>query len=146
MNKILEQIKKDNLKARKEKNKELSRVLTTLVGEIESVGKNNGNRETNEEEAIKVIEKFKKNASQTYNLMLEKQEGKVAEGYSKEIDIYESYLPKKMTKEELEKVVKDIIENGKTQMGQIMGELSKAYKGKYDGKMASEIVKKVLKG
>jgi len=146
MNKILEKIKKDNLKARKEKDKELSSVLTTLIGEIEIVGKNNGNRETNEVEALKVLEKFKKNAEQTYKLMSESgSSSEELNKYKKEIDIYQSYLPKQMSEEELTNLIKDIIDHDSNiNMGKIMSFLKNQYAGMYDGKQASSIAKKLL--
>ena len=145
MNKILKQIKEDNLKARKEKNKFLSTILTTLVGEIISVGKNNGNRETTEEETIKMIEKFKKDAERT--LVLMENKGSSAEEineYLKEISIYESYLPKKLNKEELKKIIEDLIAiNSNANIGLIMGKL-KSLKLNFDGKVASQIIKEKL--
>jgi hypothetical protein len=145
MNKILKQIKEDNLKARKEKNKFLSTILTTLIGEIVSVGKNNGNRETTEEETIKMIEKFKKDAERTL-VLIENKENSTEEinEYLKEISIYESYLPKKLSKEELEKIIENLIAiNSNPNIGLIMGKL-KSLKLNFDGKIASQIIKEKL--
>jgi len=146
MNKILSQVKKDNLKARKEKNRELSKILTTLVSEIEIIGKNNGNRETNEVETIRVIEKFKKNAEQTCTFISKSNaSSKELEPYIEEISIYESYLPKQMSQEELSSIIKDIVSNdSNTNIGKIMGILKNKYNGMYDGKMASKIIKESI--
>jgi len=144
MNGILKKIKEDNLQARKEKNREVSKILTTLVGEIEMVGKNNGNRETNEVETIQIIEKFKKNAEQTYNLM-SGSDSKDLEKYVKEISIYESYLPKKMTQEELTLIIQDIINHdSNVNIGKIMSNLKNNYNGMYDGKVASRIARELV--
>jgi len=146
MNTILNKIKEDNLKARKERNKFLSGVLTTLVGEIEMIGKNNGNRETTEEETLKVITKFKKNAEDTCNLMSDSRaDSKELESYIEEISIYDSYLPKKMNEEELTNLIRDIIDHDSDiNIGKIMSFLKNQYTGKYDGKMASTIARKLL--
>jgi hypothetical protein len=58
MSETLTKIKKDSLLARKAKNKFESGILITLIGEIEAVGKNNGNRKTKEEETLKIIKKI----------------------------------------------------------------------------------------
>jgi len=133
----LQKIKSDNLQARKTKDKILSSLLTTLVGEIEIVGKNNGNRPTTEEEALKVIEKFKKNAQQTLELSHNND-------LQSEIELYSSYLPELLSEEELRKMITNYIENGANNIGSIMKEL-KQCGFQYDGKLASTIVKEMLK-
>jgi hypothetical protein len=143
---VIEKLKQDQLQARKEKNKFLSGILTTLIGEIISVGKNNGNRETTNDEAVKVIEKFKKNAEQTCTLMSDSgADSKEMESYIEEISIYNSYLPKQMNTEELTSLIKDIIDHdSQINMGKIMKFLKSQYAGQYDGKEASQIAKKLL--
>ena len=59
------------------------------------------------------------------------------------------YLPQKMSREELENVVRDIIEalkdiHSEVQIGKVMSVLKNSYGGTYDGKLASEIVRKEL--
>jgi uncharacterized protein YqeY len=124
-------IQTDKLNARKTKNKEELTILTTLLSEIEAFGKTNGNRDTTEDEAIKIIQKFKKNAEETMKLSGNKN-------IKKEISIYDRYLPTLMTTDEL----KVIITNSKlTNIGEIMKYLNQNYKGKFDGKEASIIAK-----
>jgi len=138
----LSKIKENNLKARKERNKFLSGILTTLVGEIEIVGKNNGNRETTEAETLKVLEKFKKNTEQTCNLISDSKE---LETYIEEISIYESYLPQKLTEKELTELIKDIVSHDSDiNIGKVMGFLNKQYSGKFDGSLASSIARKLI--
>ena len=57
---LVKKITDDLLNVRKEKKKKDSAFLSTLLGEVRMVGKNNGNRETTEDEAINTIQKFKK--------------------------------------------------------------------------------------
>lgn len=67
------------------------------------------------------------------------------EDLKREEAILKEFLPEQMTAEELEGVVKSIKEeNATTKMGDIMKVLRERYSGRYDSKMASEIVKKVL--
>ena len=67
---------------------------------------------------------------------------------SREIEILLAYLPKQLTKEELEVIVADAIaEVGATSMkdmGKIMGVVMPKTKGRADGKMINEIVKAKL--
>ena len=111
------------------------------------VGKNLGNRESTDQEVLQVIEKFIKNANEIQTILL--KNNKDVSHIENEIKTLSNYLPQKMSREELENVVRDIIEalkdiNSEVQMGKVMSVLKNSYGGTYDGKMASEIVKKEL--
>lgn len=142
---ILTQIKQNQLNARKSKDKFTSGILTALMSEVAIVGKNNGNRETTDEEAIKVIKKFVKNLNET--IKLTKDEAKLVE-FNSELEIYESFLPKMMSERETEMAVENIVralpEKNPKLMGQIMGQLSKEYGEMLDKGIASRLVKAAL--
>ncbi|MDH5719338.1 MAG: GatB/YqeY domain-containing protein [Spirochaetia bacterium] len=143
---LLEQLKKDSLNARKEKNTIKSNLLTTLISEAVMIGKNDGNREPTEEEITAVIKKFiKSNKEATAALQ------KSGRDDSKEIEeekILTSYLPKQLSESELESIIQEIIsklsEKSPKMMGQVMSELKNNYAGLFDGQTASQIVKKNL--
>ena len=65
-----------------------------------------------------------------------------------QVAVMEKYLPKQMTAEELEAALKAIIAQvgatGPKDMGKVMGIASKALAGKAEGRMISEVVKKLL--
>jgi len=135
---IIDTIKAENLAARKNKDKFTSGILTCLIGEIEIVGKNNGNRKTTDAEAVKVIQKFKKGAEEV-------QKAKPSDEVLKEIEIYDTYLPKLMTEQELTELISDMIKSlPNPNIGMLMGQLKKSGKD-YDGKMASAIIRDLLK-
>ena len=75
---ILEKIKKQQLQARKEKSPIVG-ALTALMSEVAIVGKNNGNRETTDEEAVKVIKKFIKGINETIDLIKDPEKLKLLE-------------------------------------------------------------------
>ena len=66
----------------------------------------------------------------------------------KEIEILLLYLPEQLSEEEIEKIVKEVIsETGAAtmrDMGTVMKAASEKTKGKADGKVVSDIVKKLL--
>ena len=70
------------------------------------------------------------------------------EDIKKEIEIIEEYLPKQLTKEELHKIIKEIIQKvGATSMkdmGQVMKAAKEATGAKADGKAINEVVKELL--
>jgi uncharacterized protein YqeY len=61
----------------------------------------------------------------------------------KEIEVLSSYLPSLMTEDQLRVIIKDLID-GNSNIGSIMGNLSKNYKGLVDNKRAMEIAKEEL--
>ncbi len=61
-----------------------------------------------------------------------------------EIAIIQGYLPKQFSEDELRGMIQQLIAGGADNVGKVMGELNKAHKGKFDGKMASELTKSLL--
>lgn len=66
----------------------------------------------------------------------------------KELAIIESFLPKQLSDDELQSILKDIIEKvgakSPAEIGKVMGLASKELAGKADGKKISEIAKSLL--
>ena len=142
---ILEKIKKQQLQARKEKSPIVG-ALTALMSEVAIVGKNNGNRETTDEEAVKVIKKFIKGINETIDLIKDPEKLKLLET---ELEIYNSFLPQIMnaleTRAAVEKIINALPEKSPKAMGQVMGAISKEYGILIDRGLASQIVKEMLK-
>ena len=141
---ILEKIKKQQLQARKEKSPIVG-ALTALISEAAIVGKNNGNRETTDEEAVKVIKKFIKGINETIDLIKDPEKLKLLK---MELEIYNSFLPQIMneleTRAAVEKIINALPEKSPKAMGQVMGTISKEYGTLIDRGLASQIVKEML--
>jgi len=146
---LINQIKSDALIARKVRQTETATLLTTLYSEAFMIGKNAGNRESTDAEVLQVIEKFVKNANEVKNILL--KNNKDVNLVENEIKVLSKYLPQKMSYEELGHTIRGIIkgltltqDKSPKLMGEVMGMLKILHGGKYDGKIASEIVKKGL--
>lgn len=143
---LIEQLKKDNLEARKQKNTVKSNLLSTLVSEAVMIGKNDGNREPTEAEITAVIKKFVKNGRETLKA-LEKGDRDTGEA-RQELEILESYLPEQLSEEKLSEIIDGIIadlpEKNMKMMGKVMGALKDGHDGSFDGKMASNLVRAKL--
>jgi len=143
---LFEQLKKDSLLARKEKNTISANLLSTLISEASMIGKNDGNREPTNEEIYGIIKKFLKSNKESIAALEQSQRDSTNE--KEEKAILESYLPKQLPEEELEKIIQEMIdklpEKSPKLMGKIMGDLKKDYSGLFDGQMASNIAKKLL--
>jgi len=152
MTTLIEKIKADQLQARKQRLQVESSLLTTLIGDIEMIGKN-ANRDVTDAEVVETIKKFLKNI----NITLENLDKFRATANSVAIDqplaekkILENLLPKQLTESELVQVVDEILNDMKSRtsspinMGMVMSALKLGFDGQYDGKMASNIVKKAV--
>lgn len=140
---LIETLHSDMVAARINGDPVAKNLLITLYAEASRVGKDKRNGSSTDEEVISTIKKFIANAEETSKIL--KDRGHDNSIQVTEISILSKYMPKQLTREELENIVSNlIVENnasGPKAMGQIMGALKAKYSGTYDGKLASEIVK-----
>ena len=99
-------------------------------------------------DALKIISKLAKQGKETATTYIQAGRQDLADAELAQVEVLESYLPKQLSQEEIEAAVKKIIaEVGATsmkEMGKVMGTASKQLAGKADGRVISEIVKKLL--
>ena len=99
-------------------------------------------------DALKIISKLAKQGKETAATYTQAGRQDLADAELAQVEVLESYLPKQLSQEEIEAEVKKIIaEVGATsmkEMGKVMGTASKLLAGKADGRVISEIVKKLL--
>lgn len=138
MSKLLEKIKADRLIARKQGDVLSAMQLTTLLGEASP----SGTQTVTDDEVQKVITKFAKNAKEMLEYTGDPEKRK---DITVEIQLYESYLPKQLTEDELQRIIINAVdEMGFNSIGAIMGFLNMTHKGKFDGKLASQIAKEII--
>lgn len=143
---ILEKLQEDRILFRKEGRAKSLEWATILYSEIVKVGKDKENRDSTEEESISVIKTFLKNIEFTISNIKDKNVGLL----KLERDFYLSYLPNQLTYIELENaIINYMIKNnlsGIKSLGVIMQFLNISFNGRFNGKEASEIIKKQLLG
>lgn len=139
---LLQQIRSDLDHARRTKNQFELTILTTLYSECAMIGKTKRNSESTNEEVLSVVRKFKVGVEE-----IEKLKGSTLE-LNNEIQLYEKYLPQLLTIDQLTAVIQDIVENlperSPKQMGVVMSKLKSKFLGRYDGTVASQLVKQFL--
>ncbi len=124
--------------AKKNKDTLKANLLSTLYAELFTLSKNG--KELTEEDEIKAIKKFIKNADETLTLDIP-DEQKIK--FKSEKEILELYLPQQLGKDEIEKIVSSMLAEGKI-MKDIMAYFKENYQGRYDGKTVNEIVRAKL--
>ena len=142
---LINQIKKDQVEARKNKDAIKANLLTTLIGEAEMVGKNNGNRAPSDAEVQVVIKKFIKGIDEILTLTFDKD----IQNFLTELAILKFYLPEQLSQEQLAIEVSKIINsltvtNPSQAIGIVMKELNAKFSGKFDSKQASILIKEQL--
>ena len=147
----LQEIKDALLHARKIKHKDTAALLSTIVGEAEMQGKNDGNRAPTDAEVLQVLKKFEKGMLETIKfLQIAGNDNQDKINYvEREIKIISQFMPKKLADEEVLCDIKFIIgAHGLPYEQKSMGELTKHLKLKYcdqfDGKQVSTIFKSLL--
>lgn len=104
--------------------------------------------ELSSEAEIKLLQRLVKQRKESAEVFGQNNRQELADKEKYEAQIIEVYLPKQMSEEEITEEVKKIIaETGASsvkEMGKVMGVASKSLAGKADGKLISEVVKKLL--
>ena len=149
MSKLLQKIENDLKKALKEKNQIKFSLLRMLISDIhnEEIAKKKKG-ELTDEEVQEVIQRSVKRHRDSIEAFLKGGREDLVKKEKEEMEILIRYLPKQLTKEEIEKIVKEAIKKVKAvsmaDLGKVMGIVMSQVKGKAEGKMVNEIVKKQL--
>jgi uncharacterized protein len=104
--------------------------------------------EIGEEGEIKVLQKLAKQRKESADIYKTQNREDLYAIEVDELQVIESYLPKQMSREEIEAYLKDLISrvgaSSVKDMGKVMGAANKELAGKADGKTISEVVKGLL--
>jgi len=139
---ILDQIRKDALAARKEKRREAG-LLVTLIGEIETRTKAlPEQRALADDEVVGIVRKFLKNAEETL-ATVRGSRPEVVDQVALEILTLQGYLPTQLSEADLRAFAQRRIQSGDG-LGQVMAALKADFPGRYDGKLASAVVRGLL--
>lgn len=143
---IVEQITNDLNFARKNKESAKITIISTLLSAVKKAGKDKQEEITSDGDAIQVIKKFIKNTEEVKEIL--SSNNRETNSTDEEIKIYQNYLPKQLTEEEMRNIVKQEIEKLEDRSAKSMGVIMKFFKenheGCFDGKVASNIVKELL--
>ncbi len=101
-----------------------------------------------EELELKIINKLVKQRRESAEIYKTQNRPDLYDKEVAEMEVIEAYLPAPVSAEEIEAVIKAVIEKTGAQtlsdLGKVMGVASKELTGKADGKVISDIVKRLL--
>lgn len=131
---LIDQVKAARMTAMKARDAAARSILTTLLGELESIAKRD-QAGVSDDMVIRTCKKFIVGNLETIKL------GGDADKLEAENVILRGFIPKQLTSDELRAI---IVAMNATNIGKIMQQLKAAHDGEYDGKMASSIARDVL--
>ena len=144
---LKEKILEDLKMSMKEKNEVRKNAVQMVRAAILQVEKDNGIT-LEDEKIIQIIAKEVKKRKDSLDDYIKGGREDIVKQVEEEINILSEYLPKQLSKEEIEKMVKEIIEQVGAEsikdMGKVMKEAKEKIGARADGKAINEVVKELL--
>ena len=97
-----------------------------------------------DEEVNAALQKDAKKRKESIELFRQGKRDDLVQKEEADLAIIMSYLPKEMSREEIEKVVIDLKNQGFAEFSTLMREAMKVLKGRADGKLVGEVIKTKL--
>ena len=145
---LKDQITQDLTAAMKAGEKTKMDTLRSIRASIIEFDKSGTGREMNPDEEMKVLLSAAKKRKEAIEMFAANNRPELAQKETDELAVINSYLPKQMSQEEIEKRVAEVIAEvgatGPADTNKVIPVLMKELKGKADGKLVQEIVKTKL--
>jgi uncharacterized protein YqeY len=146
---IQEQINEDIKTAMKSGQKDTLMALRDIKSKLLlEMTKEGSDGAVDDSKSIQILTKLFKQRQESIEIYKSQNRTDLLEEEQKQADVIAAYLPKQLTKEEIEVELKVIISqvgaSGPGDLGKVMGVASKHFAGKADGKLVSEVVKAIL--
>lgn len=133
---------KEAMKNKDVQRRDALRLLTSAVKQVEV----DTRRELSDEEIVDVLQKEVKKRRESIEELTRAGRDASAEQY--EVGVLEEFLPRQLSREEIEALVREAIAtsgaSSAKEMGKVMGLLTPQTKGRADGKLVSTIVREML--
>jgi len=143
MSKLKAQIQEDIKAAMKQRKQELVVTLRGLVAEINKA-EIDGRTELSDDQCLGLIQKEIKKRRDTISFAEQGNRTDLVEQNKNEISMLQNYLGEQLGEDQLRKIISELVSAGANSIGAVMGALNKEHKGKFEGKIASELVKEIL--
>jgi uncharacterized protein len=146
---LKQQIDNDIKKAMLAKNKEELEALRSIKSLILLAETDKGaSAEISAETENRLLQKAVKQRKESADIFAQQGRQDLADKENFQLEVISRYLPKQLSEEEIVTALKGIIEQvgakGAQDMGKVMGLATKTLSGKAEGKVISDLVKKLL--
>ena len=133
----------DLVSARKERNKPLTLVLSTVLADIQNK-EIEVRGDLGEDALVQVFSKGIKQRRDTARQMRDAGREELAAVEEAQAAVLSEYLPEALSEEEVRALVRGAIAEGVDQIGPLMGRLMPQIRGRFDGKEANRIAREEL--
>ena len=141
---LKEKLEIELLDARKHKNLYKKEVLQLIKADIQNVEIKN-KKELSDEDVISLLNKQKKQIEDSKDWAEKANRTDLIEESIIKLQVVCSFLPKHLSKKEVEQIIKQKIEvNPDINKGKLIGEILKENKGTVDGKLVSKLVAEMV--
>ena len=144
---LLETIRKDMIEASKKGDVDSTNILKLAIASIKNEEIAKGSK-LSDEEILKVLRKEESKIKDSIAEFTKMGREDLIARESKQLKVISSYLPKLMSREEIEKVVSKVVADthaeGLKSIGAVMGIVMKELQGKADGSTVKEVVQEFL--
>ena len=138
---LYDEIKKANVQAMKDKDSVARSFYSVILNKImlENIKKREKGGEVNDEDIANILNKTIKELDEEKQNYAKVGNAKEVENIDKQIEIAKKYLPKQLSREEIEEIIKSLDDKS-------IGSVMKHFKLNYNGKCDMKLVQEVLKG
>ncbi|MEA3447270.1 MAG: GatB/YqeY domain-containing protein [Bacteroidota bacterium] len=145
---LQEKITRDMKEAMREKDKIRLAALRAVKSALLLMATDSQKKKIEPADELKMLQKQVKQRKDSAEIYTKQNRDDLAEIELKEAEVIESYLPDKLSPEEIEAEVKKIVDevnaSGMQDMGKVMGVANKKLAGRAEGKDIADKVKQVL--
>lgn len=137
---LIDELKKENLKALKEKDQIKKGILSVVINKymILSTDKNHLESKVTDEEVLKLISKTLKELNEEKEGYIKTNNLSRISDIEHQIDVLQAFLPKMMEESEIRKIISEIPDKS-------IPTVMKYFKQNYSGKVDLSLVSKILK-
>lgn len=143
MESIKSKIQEDCKTAMKARDQEKVVTLRGLIAEIKKV-EIDTRKELDPEGVINVLQKEIKKRRDALQFAEQAKREDLINQNNNELALIQGYLGEQYSEEKLRELIKGLIAGGADSVGKIMGVLNKDHKGKFEGRVASDLAKSLL--
>ncbi len=137
---LYDEIKKANVQAMKDKDSVARSFYSVILNKImlENIKKREKGGEVNDEDIANILNKTIKELDEEKQNYAKVGNTQEVENIDKQIEIAKKYLPKQLSREEIEKIIKSLDDKS---IGSVMKHFKLNYNGKCDMKLVQEVLK-----